>query len=87
MTITEGTSWIRLISSECSLLSCQEQESLWFCFRKVQWRCARSTGLSEDRKWNTEFMSRVKGAPCDFKATAGDDINDGGIAERVDARP
>ena len=43
--------------------------------------------LSEDRKWDTEFMSRVKGAPRDFKANARDDINDGGIPERVDARP
>ena len=32
-------------------------------------------------------MSRVKGAPWDFKANAGDDINDGGIPEGVDARP
>ena len=29
-------------------------------------------------------MSRVKGAPWDFKANSGDDINDGGIPERVD---
>ena len=43
--------------------------------------------LSEDRKWDTEFMSRVKSAPWDFQANAGDDINDGGIPERVDARP
>ena len=43
--------------------------------------------LSEDRKWDTEFMSRVKGAPWDFKADAGHDINDGGIPERADARP
>ena len=32
-------------------------------------------------------MSRVKGAPWDFKANARDDINDGGTSERVDARP
>ena len=43
--------------------------------------------LSEDRKWDTEFMNRVKGAPWDFKADAGHDINDGGIPERADARP
>ena len=43
--------------------------------------------LSEDRKWDTEFMSKVKGAPWDFKANAGDDTNDGGFPEGVDARP
>ena len=43
--------------------------------------------LSEDRKRDTEFMSKVKGAPWEFKANVGDDINDGGIRERVDARP
>ena len=43
--------------------------------------------LSEDRKRDTEFMSKVKGAPWDFKVNAGDDINDGRILERVDARP
>ena len=32
-------------------------------------------------------MSRVKGAPWDLKANAGDDINDGGTLERADARP
>ena len=42
---------------------------------------------SEDQKWDTEFMSRVKGAPWDINGNAGDDINDGGITERVDARP
>ena len=35
--------------------------------------------LSEDRKWDTEFMSKVQGAPWDFKANARHDINDGGI--------
>ena len=35
--------------------------------------------LSEDRKWDTEFMSRVQGAPWDFNANARDDISDGGI--------
>ena len=30
---------------------------------------------------------RVKGAQWDFKANAGDDMNDGGILERVDPRP
>ena len=44
-------------------------------------------GLSEDRKWDTEFMSNVEGAQWDFKANAADDTNDGGIPERVDARP
>ena len=41
------------------------------------------------RKWDTEFMSGVKGAPWDFKANAGDDINDGGIPEsgRSSTRP
>ena len=43
--------------------------------------------LSEDRKWDKEFLSKVKGAPWDFKANAGDDTNDGGIPEGVDARP
>ena len=43
--------------------------------------------LSEDRKWSIEFMSSVKGAPWDFKANVGDDIIDGGIPGRVDARP
>ena len=43
--------------------------------------------LSEDRNWDAEFMSRVKDAPWDFKANADDDIDDGGIPERVDARP
>ena len=43
--------------------------------------------LSEDRKWDTEFVSKVKGALWDFKVNAGDDINDGGLLERVDARP
>ena len=42
--------------------------------------------LSEDHKWDTEFMSRVEGAPWDFKAKAGDRVNDGGIPERADAR-
>ena len=37
------------------------------------------------QKWDTEFMSSVKGAPWDFKANAGDDVNDGGTPERVDA--
>ena len=40
--------------------------------------------VSEDRKWDTEFMSRVKGAPWD---NAGYDVSGGGIPERVDARP
>ena len=43
--------------------------------------------LSEDRKWDKEFMCKVKGAPLDFKANAGDDANDGGFREGVDARP
>ena len=43
-TITEGTSWIRLINSECSSVSCQEQDSLWFLLLKAQWRCVRFTG-------------------------------------------
>ena len=33
--------------------------------------------LSEDRKWDTVFVSKVKGTPRDLKANAGDDINDG----------
>ena len=42
--------------------------------------------LSEDQKWDTENMSRVKGAPWDFKASAGDDVNSGGIRERESGR-
>ena len=44
---------------------------------------------SEDRKWDTELMSRLKGAPWDFKANARDNINDGGILEsrRSSTRP
>ena len=43
--------------------------------------------LSEDQKWDTEFVSRVEGEPWDFKAKPGDDVNDDGILERADARP
>ena len=43
--------------------------------------------LSADRKWDTEFMSRVKGVLWNFKANAGDNIIDCGIPERVDACP
>ena len=32
-------------------------------------------------------MSRVKGAPWDFKANLGDDVHDGGIPDRAGARP
>ena len=32
-------------------------------------------------------MSRIIGAPLDFKANAGDDVNDGGNPERADPRP
>ena len=35
--------------------------------------------LSEDQKWDTEFIGRVAGAMWDFKANARDDVNDGGI--------
>ena len=42
--------------------------------------------LSEGQKCDTEFMGRVNGA-WDFKTEAGDDVNDGGILERADARP
>ena len=41
--------------------------------------------LSEDRRWDTEFMNKGKGAPWDFKANAGDNVNDSGIPERADA--
>ena len=37
-------------------------------------------------QWRRAFH-RVKGGPWDVKANAGDDVNDGGIPERVDARP
>ena len=43
--------------------------------------------LCEDQKLDTEFMSRVEGAPWDFKANAGDDVDDGGMPERVDELP
>ena len=43
--------------------------------------------LSEDPKRDTEFVSKVECALWDFKANAGDGINDDGILERVDARP
>ena len=43
--------------------------------------------LSEDQTWDTEVMSRVQGAPWDFKANFGDDDTDGGIPERAGARP
>ena len=32
--------------------------------------------LSQDRKWDTEFVSRVEGATWDFPATTGDDTKE-----------
>ena len=65
-------------------VSWHEQESSWFGLLKAQCRCAESTGSLKIKKWD---MSRVKGAPWDFKAKAGHDINDAGIPERVEPDP
>ena len=43
--------------------------------------------LSEDKRWDVEFINKVKGAPWDFKATAGDGIAEGVIPERPDQPP
>ena len=43
--------------------------------------------LSADQKWDTEFMSRVKGAARGLKAKAGEDVNDDSSLKRADAHP
>ena len=36
----------------------------------------RTVHISDDRKWDTEFVSRVEGATWDFPATTGDDTKE-----------
>ena len=42
--------------------------------------------LLEDRRWDADFVSQVRGTPWDFKSDAGEEIEDGVIPERIDVR-
>ena len=41
--------------------------------------------LSEDRRWDAEFISQVWGTPWDFKSSAGEGVEAGDIPERTDS--
>ena len=41
--------------------------------------------LSEDRRWDAEFICQVRGTPWDFKSSAGEGIEEGVIPERTDS--
>ena len=41
--------------------------------------------LSEDRRWDAEFISKMRGTPWDFKSSAGEGIEEGVIPERTDS--
>ena len=43
--------------------------------------------LSDDRRWDAEFVSQVRGTPWDFKSSAGEGIEERVIPERTDSLP
>ena len=88
MTVARGgTSWSLLIIVGSSWKSCPGLEEFAVLTLGGAVPVPTIHRVSEDKKWDTEFMSQVKEAPWDFKASVGADTGDGTTPERIDARP
>ena len=79
------TSWSRCISSEYVQVSSQEQHNLCVWLLKVRWQREGFTGCLKIRSGTLKSPAESE-KHRGVKANAGENVNDGSILERADAR-
>ena len=72
------------IHVEYSLVLCRGQEKLLSGRQKSAVPVRAVHRLSEDKRWESEFVSQVRCIPWDFKCNAGEGIEYGVIPEGTD---